>query len=204
MAIKHEDQETTNDLRNLSLQDVEKQLFDNSEDEEEELPSPPPTPPPPSKKRRRSKATTENDENKPPAGNKTTTKQTKQKVKKKVVKNQPRLNVAVNAEEIHKAFEVKFNTGKTPKTLKNRWFSIKDAVLLTGEEDKILTETIEEVMGDLPGTIIERFKGKTQKKVTKSFVEKKMKEGGHGGSGPSGASAGAVGKGKLGEEEDEE
>ncbi|KAK6524407.1 hypothetical protein TWF281_011315 [Arthrobotrys megalospora] len=54
-----------------------------------------------------------------------------------------------NAEEIWIAFEKKFHTGKNQKALCNRWFGIKDSVLLSGDDDKLLMETIEEVMGDV-------------------------------------------------------
>ncbi|KAF3912373.1 hypothetical protein AA313_de0208102 [Arthrobotrys entomopaga] len=195
------------------------------EEEDQELPSPPPTPPPPSKKRRRGKSTADNnDENKTPACAEkggTAPKQVKQRpVKKepsKTVETEPTKkkrgahsvftaeedaylchlrSYLKRGEEIHAAFEAKFNSGVNAKSLKNRWFKIKDAVLLTGEEDKALTETIEAVMGDLAGMVVEKFKEKSGKKVTRGFVQKKMKEGGHGVGG-----AGA-GKGKIDEEDE--
>ncbi|KAF3148183.1 hypothetical protein TWF594_001377 [Orbilia oligospora] len=73
-------------------------------------------------------------------------------------------------------FEKKFHSGKSSKDLKNRWFAIKDSVLLSGDEDKLLMETIEEVIGDIAASIVEKFKGKSGKKVTKAYVQKKMKE----------------------------
>ncbi|KAK6506515.1 hypothetical protein TWF506_011421 [Arthrobotrys conoides] len=81
------------------------------------------------------------------------------------------------SEEIWHSFEMKFHTGKNAKALENRWFAIKDSVLLSGEEDKLLMETIEEVIGDIAASIVEKFKSRSGKKVTKAYVQKKMKEG---------------------------
>ncbi|KAF3219639.1 hypothetical protein TWF106_007062 [Orbilia oligospora] len=80
-------------------------------------------------------------------------------------------------EDIWIKFEKKFHSGKNAKALENRWFAIKDSVLLSGDEDKLLMETIEEVIGDIAASIVEKFKGKSGKKVTKAYVQKKMKEG---------------------------
>ncbi|EPS40029.1 hypothetical protein H072_6178 [Dactylellina haptotyla CBS 200.50] len=85
-----------------------------------------------------------------------------------------------NPTEIWIKFEQKFHSGKNEKALKNRWFSIKDLTLLSGDEDKLLLETIEEVMGDVAAAIREKFKAKSGKNVTKAFVQKKMKDIGNG------------------------
>ncbi|KAF3315876.1 hypothetical protein TWF173_003073 [Orbilia oligospora] len=81
------------------------------------------------------------------------------------------------ADDIWVDFEKKFHSGKSSKDLKNRWFAIRDSVLLSGDEDKLLMETIEEVIGDIAASIVEKFKSKSGKKVTKAYVQKKMKEG---------------------------
>ncbi|KAF3938673.1 hypothetical protein ABW19_dt0206435 [Dactylella cylindrospora] len=82
-----------------------------------------------------------------------------------------------SAQEIWKKFEDKFHTGNSEKAIKNRLFSIKDSVLLSGEEDALLNETIEEGMGDLAATIVDRFAAKSGgKKVTKAFVQKRIKQ----------------------------
>ncbi|KAF3915240.1 hypothetical protein ABW20_dc0109588 [Dactylellina cionopaga] len=78
--------------------------------------------------------------------------------------------------EVYEKFEAKFKTEKKPKALKNRWFAIKDAVLLSGEEEQVLVETIRETMGDMAAAIVEKFKAKTGTKVTKAYVQKKIKE----------------------------
>ncbi|EWC47872.1 hypothetical protein DRE_02754 [Drechslerella stenobrocha 248] len=81
-----------------------------------------------------------------------------------------------SSHDIWLRFEEKFQTGRNEKALKNRWFAIKDAVMLTGEEEAALRQTIDEVLGDIAGTIVEGFKTKTGKKVTKAYVQQKVKE----------------------------
>ncbi|KAK6345847.1 hypothetical protein TWF730_010190 [Orbilia blumenaviensis] len=81
-----------------------------------------------------------------------------------------------NNTEVHRLFEEKFNTGRNAKSIENRWFTIKDEVLLSDWEDNLLLQAIKEIENDMSGAIIRRFKelsnGKT---VTKGYVMKKMK-----------------------------
>ncbi|KAK6511138.1 hypothetical protein TWF481_000060 [Arthrobotrys musiformis] len=178
MPIKYEEPE--GDLSQLSLQDPP-QTNDENEDTNTA---------PPSKKRRLSETTTD-----PISNIKQEPTATAQKPIAKPKRGRPTAGgnnaftpeqdaylihlrqTSSNADEIWISFEKKFHSGKNSKALCNRWFAIKDSVLLSGEEDQLLTETIEEVMGDVAASIVEKFKAKTGKKVTKGYVQRKMKEG---------------------------
>lgn len=180
---------------------------DENDDQNPQLPTPPSSPKPAAKKRRRSggsvdhiakiksEDSTESTEQTPSARSKKEPKAKKQTSSAGAPKRgrPPGGSTAFtaeqdaylihlrqnssNAEEIWVAFERKFHTGKNQKALCNRWFGIKDSVLLSGDDDKLLMETIEEVMGDVAASIVEKFKAKSGKKVTKGYVQKKMKEG---------------------------
>ncbi|EPS40072.1 hypothetical protein H072_6174 [Dactylellina haptotyla CBS 200.50] len=75
-----------------------------------------------------------------------------------------------NNTEVHRLFEERFKTGSNPKRIENRYFAIKDRVLLNDWEERMLLQAIEEVEKDIAGVVIRRFKelsnGKT---VTKAY-----------------------------------
>ncbi|KAK6524411.1 hypothetical protein TWF281_011319 [Arthrobotrys megalospora] len=120
----------------------------------------PPPPPPPTNKRGRKSGTT---------GSSSFTKEQDAYIiqLRQEGKNNP---------EVHRLFEDKFATGSNPKRIENRYFAIKDEVLLNEWEDNLLLQAIEEIENDMSGAIIRRFKELSNgKSVTKGYVMKKMK-----------------------------